>query len=65
MALKQVPERGLSVRLACAAFGISETCYYCQPKLSDENIEIAGWLIRLAHNQRDWGLICVFCIRLM
>jgi putative transposase len=47
--------RVISVRLACTAFSISETCYRYQPKLSDENAEIADWLIRLTHNQRDWG----------
>jgi putative transposase len=34
---------------------ISETCYRFQPLLSDENSEIANWLIRLTHNQKDWG----------
>ncbi len=34
---------------------ISETCYRYQPKLSDENAEIADWLVRLTHNQKDWG----------
>jgi putative transposase len=34
---------------------ISETCYRFQPLLSDENAEIANWLIRLTHNQKDWG----------
>ena len=64
MAQKAVSERGLSVRLACAAFGISETCYRYQPKLSDENAEIADWLIRLTHNQRNWGFgLCFLHLR--
>lgn len=64
MAKKAVVERGLSVRLACAAFGISETCYRYQPKLSDENAEIADWLIRLTHNQRNWGFgLCFLYLR--
>jgi len=45
------------VRLACRAVGISETCYRYQPKLSSENAEIADWLIRLTHNQRNWGFL--------
>ena len=45
----------MSIRLACASFAISETCYRYQPKLSDENAEIAEWLIRLTHTQRNWG----------
>ncbi len=52
---KAVSGRGLSIRMACMAFGISETCYRYQLILSDENAEIADWLIRLTHNQKDWG----------
>ena len=44
-----------SIRVACKAFAISETCYRYQPVLSEENTEIADWLIRLTHNQKDWG----------
>ena len=55
MAKKAVSARGLSVRLVCLAFGISETCYRYQPILSNENAEIADWLIRLTDNQKDWG----------
>lgn len=47
-----VKEKGISIRLACQSFGISETCYRYQAKLSAENEEIADWLIRLTHNQR-------------
>jgi putative transposase len=55
MAQQAVTDRRLSIRAACAAFSISETCYRYQPKLSDENAEIADWLVRLTHNQKDWG----------
>ena len=55
MAQHAVLARGMSIRLACVAFGISETCYRYQAKLSSENIEIADWLIRLTHHQQDWG----------
>lgn len=56
--------RGLNIRLACQAFGISETCYRYQPKLSDENAVIADWLIRLTHNQRNWGFgLCFLHLR--
>ena len=41
--------------MACEVFVISETCYRYQPKLSEENADIADWLIRLTHNQRNWG----------
>lgn len=59
-----VEQRQVSVRLACAAVGISETCYRYQPKLSDENDEIAQWLIRLTDRQRNWGFgLCFLFLR--
>ena len=64
MAKQAAAARGLSTRLACRAFGISETCYRYQPKLSDENAEIADWLVRLTHNQRNWGFgLCFLHLR--
>lgn len=64
MAQQVIQSRGVSVRLACQAFGISETCYRYQPKLSDENAEIADWLIRLTHNQKNWGFgLCFLYLR--
>jgi putative transposase len=55
---------GLNIRLACRIFGISETCYRYQPKLSDENAEIADWLVRITHNQRNWGFgLCFLFLR--
>jgi len=53
MAKVALTERSLSVRLVCRVFGISETCYRYQPKLSDENAEIADWLMRITHNQKN------------
>ena len=64
MARKLVKDKGLSIRLACLIFGISETCYRYQAKLSAENEEIADWLIRLTHNQRNWGFgLCFLYLR--
>ena len=64
MAKQAVEQRGVCVRLACQAFRISETCYRYQPKSSDENAEIADWLIRLTHNQRNWGFgLCYLFLR--
>jgi len=37
MAKRAVTEHGTSIRLACRAFQISETCYRYQAKLSDDN----------------------------
>ncbi len=64
MAKKAVAVKGVSVRLACRAFSISETCYRYEPKLSDENTIIADWLSRLTHNQRNWGFgLCFLYLR--
>ncbi|WP_323001696.1 IS3 family transposase [Denitromonas sp.] len=64
MAQRAVRDKGAAVRVACAAFGISETCYRYQAKLSAENDEIADHLIRLTHNQRNWGFgLCFLYLR--
>ena len=64
VAQEAVSTRGVSIRLACSAIGISETCYRYQPKLSSENAEIADWLIRLTHNQKNWGFgLCYLFLR--
>ncbi len=64
MAKRAVLERAMSVRVACQAFGISETCYRYRPKLRLENSRIADWLIRLTHNQRNWGFgLCFLHLR--
>jgi putative transposase len=64
MAKVAVEQHGASVRLACRAFVISETCYRYQAKLSEENAEIADWLIRLTTNQRNWGFgLCFLYLR--
>ena len=51
MAQKAASAYGATTR----SFGISESCYRYQPILSDENAEIADWLVRLTDNQKDWG----------
>ena len=64
MAKNVVVAQGLSIRLACEIFGISETGYRYEPRLLDENAEIADWLIRLTHNQRNWGFgLCFLYLR--
>lgn len=64
MAQQAVQATGASVRLACRAFGISEACYRYQAQLSTENAEIADLLIRLTHNQRNWGFgLCFLYLR--
>ena len=49
MAKQAVAVRGVSIALACRAFGISQRCYRYAPVLSDENEEIEDWLIALTN----------------
>ena len=61
MAQQATEQFGMSIHLACIAFSISETCYRYEAKLSDDNALIADWLIRLTHNQKNWGFgLCYF-----
>jgi putative transposase len=59
MAQEQVKEKGLSIRLACRIFGISEHCYRYLSKRNDDNIHMADWLMRLTDHHRHWG--CGLC----
>lgn len=64
MAHKAVMEHSVSIRLVCMAFGISETCYRYESRLSSENEMIAEWLIRLTDHQRNWGFgLCFLYLR--
>jgi putative transposase len=64
MAKAAVETHGISIRLACESLSISESCYRYIAKLSDENAEIADWLIRLTHNWRNWGFgLCYLFLR--
>lgn len=64
MAIKYVIERNITIELACKAFNISQTCYRYKAKLSTENEEIADWLVRLTHNQKNWGFgLCYLYLR--
>jgi len=47
-----VTERSAMVKLACQAFGISQTCCRYEAKLDAEYNVIADWLPRLMNNQR-------------
>ena len=55
MAQQAVVSRRVSIRLACRAFVVSESCYRYQPRLCTENDEIADWLIQLTNRDSDWG----------
>lgn len=64
MAKWAVAEKQTSIRLACATFNISQTCYRYQPKLSDENAHIADWLLRLTSTHKRWGFgLCFLYLR--
>lgn len=64
MAQAAVSNKAISVRLACQIFVVSETCYRYQPKFSGENAVIADLLVRLTHNQRNWGFgLCYLYLR--
>ncbi len=64
MAKRVVTDRGVSIRLACRAVGISETCYRYQAKLSGDNQIIADWLLRLTTTNRSWGFgLCYLYLR--
>jgi len=64
MAKKAVMLKGASIRLACCAFTISQTCYRYESRLQPENEIIADWLIRLTQNQINWGFgLCFLYLR--
>lgn len=47
MTEESVIQSGVSIRVAYIALVISETCYRYQSIVTDQNVEIADWLIRL------------------
>lgn len=62
MAKRAVSEHRVSIRLACATFQVSETCYRYSAKRNAENEEIADWLMRLTDNTATGDADCVSCI---
>ena len=64
MAVNAVETRAVSTALAYLTFGISETCYRYERLPSDENDEIADWLLRLTANRKAWGFgLCFLYLR--
>ena len=62
--MRAVREQAMSIRMACEAFGVSETCYRYKAKRCAENSLIAEWLVKLTHNQRNWGFgLCLLYLR--
>ena len=64
MAKRAVDRFQVSIRIACEALEISETCFRYTPQLSDENAEIAEWLLRLTQTYKRWGFgLCFAYLR--
>lgn len=64
MAKRAVEQHGISIRLACDLFQVSQTCYRYQAKLNAENELIADWLVRLTANKKSWGFgLCFLFLR--
>lgn len=64
MAKEAVSEKKLNIRQACDAFGISQTCYRYEKKLTSENEIISDLLIELTSKNRNWGFgLCFLYIR--
>lgn len=64
MAQKAVTNEGITIRKACVAFNVSESCYRYKRKLSDDNMLIAELLRGLTQSQRNWGFgLCFLYLR--
>jgi putative transposase len=64
MAQRAVGSMQVSIRLACAAFGISQSCYRYEHRLNDENAQISDWLLRLTATHKRWGFgLCFLYLR--
>jgi len=64
MAERAVRERGVSIRMACEIFQVSQSCYRYAPRARAENEEIVQWLLRLTDNHRNWGFgLCFLYLR--
>lgn len=64
MAQWVVKRMQVSIRVACAAFGVSESCYRYECRRSDENAKIADWLLRLTSTHKRWGFgLCFLYLR--
>ena len=64
LAERAVATRGVSIALACRAFGVSETCFRYSPTRDAENEQIADLLIGLTKNRKTWGFgLCFLHLR--
>lgn len=66
LARSVVADRRISIRMACAIFEISETCYRYEGMRNAENERIAKWLIRLTYCHKKWEFgLCFLYLRNM
>ena len=64
MAENAVQSRGVTITLACRAFGVSQTCYRYSHKLKPENERIEDLLIGLTKAHKTWGFgLCFLYLR--
>lgn len=64
LAEKAVATKGVSIALACRAFGVSETCFRYSPKRDDESEMIAELLLGLTNVHKTWGFgLCFLHLR--
>jgi putative transposase len=64
MAKEVVQGRGIAIRVACAVFLISPSCYRYESQQDAENEEIANGLQRLTDTHRNWGFgLCYLYLR--
>ncbi len=55
MAARAIKHRGVSIAVACRAFGVGETCYRHSPLPDDGNELIADLLVGLTDARKTWG----------
>lgn len=64
LAEKAVATKGVSIALACRAFGVSETCIRYSQKRDNENEMIADLLVGLTNVHKTWGFgLCFLHLR--
>jgi putative transposase len=63
-AAKAVVTQGISIALACRAFGVSETCFCYSLTRDNGNEQIADLLIGLTKARKTWGFgLCFLYLR--
>jgi len=64
MAVYAIASQGISIAMACRAFGLGQRCFRYQRILGCENAEIDDWLLVLTNARRNWGFgLCFLYLR--